>query len=102
MEDITIQELHDRRKQGDDLSLIDVREPHEHAEFELGGENLPLGDIHSWMDDLEDSRDEELILYCRTGNRSGIAKAFLESAGFKKVRNLTGGIVAWIEAYGRE
>lgn len=101
MDDISVHELQERRERGEDLSLIDVREPHEHAEFELGGANLPVGEIHSWMDDLEDSKDKELILYCRTGNRSGMAKAYLESVGFTRVRNLTGGVVAWIEAYGQ-
>lgn len=97
MEDITHQELRTRIEKGEEIRLIDVREEYEHDEFNIGGENLPLGEILTWSDELEIPKDQEIVLYCRTGNRSGMAKSVLESKGFLKARNLTGGVVAWQE-----
>ncbi|MDX1478754.1 MAG: rhodanese-like domain-containing protein [Saprospiraceae bacterium] len=102
MEDITVQELRKRQNQGDAVKLIDVREPYEHEEFNLGGKNLPLGEIQSWMSELESEKESEMVLYCRTGNRSGMAAAFLKANGFAHARNLTGGVVAWQEMVDRE
>lgn len=97
MEDITVAELRQRITNENSPTLVDVREPYEHSEFNIGGRNLPLGEIQNWMQELQDQKDKELVLYCRTGNRSGMACAFLKAAGFEKARNLTGGVVAWQE-----
>lgn len=97
MDDITVKELKQRREQGEEVMLIDVRDPYEHEEFNIGGENLPVGRIHEWMPDLSSEKDTEIVLYCQTGNRSGMAKQFLSSSGFTSTRNLLGGIVAWKE-----
>ena len=97
MEDITAGQLKERIAQGDSLELIDVREPYEHDEFNIGGRNLPLGDIQTWKEDIEDLKSSEVVLYCRSGNRSGMAKQFLSMHGFEHLRNLTGGILAWQE-----
>ena len=102
MEDITVQELRERQNQGDAVKLIDVREPYEHEEFNLGGKNLPLGEIQSWMSELDSEKESEMVLYCRTGNRSGMAAAFLKANGFAGVRNLSGGVVAWQEMVDRQ
>jgi rhodanese-related sulfurtransferase len=93
--DITVNELKERLDAGEDLNLIDVREDYEYDEQNLGGRLIPLGELPDRLDELEDLKDEEVIVQCRSGNRSGKAKAFLESQGFTNVRNLTGGMLAW-------
>lgn len=95
MTDITPQELKSRIENQEQIVLIDVREPHEHEEFNIGGQNLPLGEIMNWSESLQISHDTEIVMYCRSGNRSAMAASFLASKGFSAVRNLTGGIVAW-------
>jgi len=81
---------------GESLHLVDVREPGEHAEFNIGGVLLPLGKIMTMQtDDIDDLQNEEVIVYCRSGNRSGQASLILETAGFSNVKNLTGGMMAW-------
>ncbi len=97
--DITPQELKKRiEEQDNDFVLIDVREPEEHAEFNIGGELIPLGDLMGRLGDLQETLEEkEVITYCRTGRRSAMAKSLLEQGGLKQVRNLEGGMVAWKE-----
>jgi rhodanese-related sulfurtransferase len=96
MDIITIEELHNRIKTGEQINLIDVREPYEHEEFNIGGVLHPLGRIMSAdVDDIEQLKDSEVIVYCRSGNRSGQAAMMLESMGFSKVKNLQGGMMAW-------
>ena len=92
---INVQELHDRIEAGDTLNLIDVREPHEHDEFNIGGLLLPLGDIRVGdTESIEKFKDQEIICYCRSGNRSGQAAMVLESLGFTNVTNVMGGMLA--------
>jgi rhodanese-related sulfurtransferase len=96
MDIITIEELHNRLNTGEQINLIDVREPYEHEEFNIGGVLHPLGRIMSAdVDDIEQLKDSEVIVYCRSGNRSGQAAMMLESMGFSKVKNLQGGMMAW-------
>jgi rhodanese-related sulfurtransferase len=98
--DITVQELKERLNAGEALRIIDVREPNEREVFHLGGELIPVGSIHDALDNLSEYKDEEIILYCRSGRRSALAELMLKEAGFTRTRNLEGGIVAWIEAFG--
>lgn len=87
---------------GEKINLIDVREPSEYAEFNLGGRLVPLGKIQSMeLDDIEDLKDEEVILHCRSGSRSATAALFLEMQGFRNVKNLKGGTVEWEKRFGR-
>jgi rhodanese-related sulfurtransferase len=80
--------------------LLDVREPHENAEFNIGGILFPLGKIQSMqIEDIEDLRNKEVICYCRSGNRSGIAAMVLEQLGFINTKNLEGGMLGWQEKY---
>jgi rhodanese-related sulfurtransferase len=98
MENITVEEVKKRLDAGEKLNLVDVREPFENEEFNIGGVLLPLGDIQAMMiDEIEPLKDEEVILYCRSGNRSGQAAMILEMMGFTNTKNLTGGMVAWQE-----
>lgn len=95
--DITVQELKERLDKGETVNLIDVREPNEYEEDNLGGELIPLGDLPYRIDELEDRQNEELIMQCRSGARSARAQQYLEQNGFTNVRNLTGGILAYRE-----
>jgi rhodanese-related sulfurtransferase len=96
MQNISVEELKKRIDAGEKINLIDVREPHEHADFNIGGLHLPLGKIQTMqIDDIEDMKDEEVILYCRSGQRSMMACMFLDTLGFKDTKNLAGGVMAW-------
>jgi rhodanese-related sulfurtransferase len=96
MENITVEEVRKRLDAGDKLNLVDVREPSENAEFNIGGKLIPLGKIRSMdVPELEDLKDQEVICYCRSGARSGQACMILESMGFSNTKNLTGGMLAW-------
>ena len=101
MQTITVQELKARLDAGEKIHLVDVREPSENAEFNIGGVLLPLGEIRNMQTEAIDNwKDDEVIMYCRSGNRSGISTQILEQMGFKNVKNLTGGMLAWQENFG--
>jgi rhodanese-related sulfurtransferase len=103
MEKISVDEVKKRMDAGEKINLIDVREPYENADFNIGGTLLPLGQIQSMqIEDIEDLKDKEVILYCRSGNRSGQAAMFLDAMGFKNTKNLVGGMLAWEEKFGRQ
>jgi rhodanese-related sulfurtransferase len=100
MENISVEELKMRMDSGERIHLIDVREPAEYEEFNIGGLLLPLGKIQTMqVDEIEGWKDEEVIIHCRSGQRSMMACLFLETLGFKNTKNLTGGMVAWKEKF---
>ena len=102
MENISVEEVKKRVDNGEKLNLVDVREPHERVDFNIGGIHVPLGQIQTMqIDDIEDLKNEEVILYCRSGNRSGQAAMFLEAMGFTNTKNLVGGMLAWEDKFGR-
>ncbi len=98
--DITVQELKQKLDKGESFLFIDVREKHEYEEFNLGAKLIPLGEIQMALDDLIDQKDNEVIVHCRSGARSGMAQHLMKEAGFTNVRNLTGGVLAWASAFG--
>src|ERR1700730_12382861 len=101
MQNITVEELKVKMDTGEELHLLDVREPHENADFNIGGILYPLGKIQGMLvEELEDLKDKEVICYCRSGNRSGQACLILDRLGFKNTKNLVGGMVSWQEKYG--
>lgn len=103
MEIITAEELKSLKDSGKKINLIDVREPVEYEEFNIGGALIPLGRFQTYdVDELEPMKDEEIILYCRSGNRSGQAAMILETMGFTNVKNLKGGMLRWKELYGEK
>jgi sulfur-carrier protein adenylyltransferase/sulfurtransferase len=91
--EITPRDLRARLDRGDDLYILDVREPHEYQICNLGGHLIPLGDLSKRASELDSSR--EIVAHCRSGKRSAEAVEFLQRAGFRKVLNLKGGILAW-------
>jgi rhodanese-related sulfurtransferase len=100
MKTITVTELKAKIDAGEKLNLLDVREPHENAAFNIGGQLLPLGLVQALqIDEIEHLKDETVYVYCRSGNRSGQACLMLEPCGFKDVINVTGGMLAWQEQF---
>jgi adenylyltransferase/sulfurtransferase len=92
--DISARELAARLKNGDLIHLIDVREPHELEISRIEGAQLiPLGQIVARLSELNSA--EEIVLFCKSGSRSARALDLLVSAGFRKVKNMKGGINAW-------
>jgi molybdopterin/thiamine biosynthesis adenylyltransferase/rhodanese-related sulfurtransferase len=91
--EITPVELKTRLDRGDDLYILDVREPHEYQICNIGGHLIPLGELAQRAAELDSSK--EIVAHCRSGKRSATAVEFLRNAGFKKISNLKGGILAW-------
>ncbi len=91
--EITPKELKARIDRGDDLFILDVREPHEYQICHLNGHLIPLGELSRRVHELDSSR--EIVVHCRSGKRSAEAVNFLQKAGFRKIFNLKGGILAW-------
>ena len=86
-------ELKRRLDAGEDLFVLDVREPHEYQIANLGAKLIPLGDLPARVNELDSSR--EIVVHCKSGGRSQKAAEFLAQSGFKKLHNLAGGIHAW-------
>jgi adenylyltransferase/sulfurtransferase len=91
--EITPKEMKARQDRGDDVFILDVREPHEYQICNLNGKLIPLGELPRRVSELDSSK--EMIVHCRSGKRSADAILFLQKAGFKKLWNLKGGILAW-------
>jgi len=97
--EMQVEELKRRLDAGEDVFILDVREPHEYQICNLGGHLIPLGDLPKRINELDTSR--EIVAHCKMGGRSAKAAQFLRQAGFTKVKNLTGGITAWADRIDR-
>ena len=95
MREISATELKTRQDRGDNLFVLDVREPHEYQICNLNGKLIPLGELQRRVNELDSSA--EMVVHCRSGKRSADAIRFLQTAGFKKLWNLKGGILAWAD-----
>lgn len=95
MNDITVKELKQRIDAGTAPKIIDVREIHEYETGHINAENLPMGTVPGKLADLDAYRDQELVVCCRSGGRSGNIANYLRGQGFSNVRNLMGGMMAW-------
>jgi len=93
--DIEVDELKSKMDQQEQFVLIDVREPYEYEEFNLGGTLIPLGELFSAPEMVAEDKNAEIIVYCRTGNRSAMAQRILQQSGYTRVLNLNGGVAAW-------
>lgn len=95
-EEITVHELKSRIDGGEPVVIVDVREPQEWEINRIEGAKLiPLGQLPERVNEL--STADEIVLYCKAGQRSAYAARFLKDLGFRKVKNLRGGIVEWVE-----
>lgn len=100
MQVISSTELKNRLDAKEPLTMVDVREPDEHAAFNIGGILLPLGKIIAMQtDEIDEFKDGEVICYCRSGKRSMQACLMLETIGFTNVKNLAGGMMEWEEKF---
>ena len=95
IQEITATELKARQDRGDKLFILDVREPHEYQICNLNGKLIPLGELTRRVNELDSS--VEMVVHCRSGKRSADAIHFLQTAGFKKLWNLKGGVLAWAD-----
>ena len=94
--EVTVEELKAKLDRGEDVHVLDVREPNEYQICRIAGSTLiPLGELSNRTAELD--RDRELIVHCKMGGRSAKAVALLQERGFTRARNLTGGILAWID-----
>jgi adenylyltransferase/sulfurtransferase len=93
--EMQVEELKKRVDKGENLFVLDVREPHEYQICNIGGHLIPLGELPKRVNELDSS--QEIVAHCRSGVRSAKAVDFLRQAGFKKVHNLAGGILAWAD-----
>ena len=100
MKTISVEALKAKMDAGEKINLVDVREPHEHEAYNIGGILLPLGKVQGLeTDDIDHLKNETVYVYCRSGNRSGQACLMLEPYGFKNVVNVSGGMLAWQEKF---
>ncbi len=95
--DISVQDLKARLDAGEEFNFLDVREEYEYEEDNLGALLIPLGELPDRLEEIEDWKEQEVIVHCRSGARSGKAQAFLQAQGFTNVRNVLGGILAYNE-----
>lgn len=103
MENISVEELKRRLDAGEQIHILDVREPEEYAEYNIGAKLLPLGQVLAFqVDEIEDWKGQEIIVHCRSGKRSLQAGMMLETMGFTDVKNLSGGILEWQEKIGNK
>ena len=93
LSEISVQHLKNRLEGGEEIFLLDVREPYEFKIANLNGYLLPLGQLQTKFGELDKSR--EIVVYCHHGNRSAFAAEFLKNRGFERVLNLAGGIDQW-------
>ena len=95
LSDITAAELKEKLAKGEEIHLLDVREPIEFHTYNIGGQNLPLGALSNNLDDLAYNKEEEIVVVCQRGIRSETGRRILVAAGYSKVYNLTGGLLAY-------
>ena len=93
--EITVQELKSKMENGEDLSVLDVREPHEYEVANIGVRLIPLGELPQRLAELD--QNGSFAIHCKTGGRSAKAVKLLKDAGFQNVYNVKGGITAWSE-----
>lgn len=102
MTNITVEQLKARMDAGEKINLLDVREDNERADYHIGGMHFRLRRIQEMaIEDIEDLKNEEVICYCRSGNRSQMACLMLDHLGFTNTVNVVGGIVDWVDKFGK-
>ena len=92
---ITVKEFKARRDSGEDIFLLDVREPYEYQIAQIGGTLIPQNDVPNRLAEIP--RDREIVVQCRSGARSQRIAELLKQSGYTQVVNLAGGILAWAD-----
>ena len=95
--EISVEDLKKKLDAHEDVFVLDVREPHEYKICNINGHLIPLNDLPRRVQELDPAKDKEMVVHCRSGVRSAKAVGFLRQAGFNKVSNLAGGILAWAD-----
>ena len=98
MENITVQEFKKKIDDGEEVFLLDVREPFEQYQSKIEHDNsmlISVDKLAGRLDEIEEHKNDEIVCLCRSGSRSAKACQILEKNGFKKVKNLQGGINQW-------
>lgn len=95
VKEINVNDLNERIQKGDKINLLDVREQFEFDMVNLDGKLIPLGELETRIGEIEDWKDQEVIIHCRSGARSAEACRILMRHGFKNPINLQGGINRW-------
>ena len=93
MKEITVEEYVKLKESSEDFYLLDVREKHEKEIADIGGDLIPLGNLNSQLPSV--TKDQKLVVYCRSGGRSAQATRLLTQAGYTDVYNLVGGILEY-------
>ncbi|HKJ33809.1 MAG TPA: rhodanese-like domain-containing protein [Balneolales bacterium] len=95
IEEITCEELNDKIQNGEKPFILDVRQPNEYRVGNIGGKLIPLNELPRRIQEIEQYKDHEIIVHCRSGARSARACQILQNHGFSNPKNLAGGILAW-------
>lgn len=95
IKEITVKELKHLKDSNADFCLIDVREPSEYAICNINGKLIPSKELPERLDEIDP--EQQIIIHCKGGGRSGRAVEFLQQQGYVNVFNLKGGIMAWID-----
>jgi rhodanese-related sulfurtransferase len=95
MKEISVTELKRLIEAGSAPKVVDVREPHEYETDHIDAENIPMGTVPDHIGHLLPWKDQDLVICCRSGGRSGQITMYLSSQGFSKVQNLKGGMLSW-------
>ncbi len=95
MTEITAAELKQRIENGENPFIIDVREKIEFHTYNIGGQLCPLGQLEEYLSELPDNKELEIIVVCQRGIRSRTAQKILNQAGYKNVKNLKAGLIAF-------
>lgn len=94
--EISVTELKKRLDAGEELFILDIREPHELQVAAINHTaHIPMGELPSRFEELADLKEKEFVVMCRSGARSQRCVDFLQSRGYQKALNLSGGILAW-------
>jgi adenylyltransferase/sulfurtransferase len=92
---LTVKELKQRMDAGDDVFVLDVREPYEYQIANIGAKLIPQNDVPKRLDEID--RNREIVVQCRSGQRSQRIAEYLAQQGYPDVKNLAGGILAWAD-----
>ncbi|WP_020404203.1 rhodanese-like domain-containing protein [Gracilimonas tropica] len=97
MEFLTVQELKEKKENGDSFFLLDVRDYHEYLVSNIDGHHIPYHELETRLSEIEDHKNSEVIVMCRSGNTSMDACKILSNSGFENVFSLEGGMKRWVK-----